>query len=334
MSNNVFRHISPRAFTEVRDLSLMTASGADAPSFLHQQLTNDVLGLAPNRHGRAGYCTPKGRLLCVMLQWKDAANHIHHLLPKALLEPTMKRLSMYVLRSKVVFVPKDTQTPVIALWGEILSDIGIGDVLPIGEGGFLLRQEDCPVLGPRLLWVGAPADAASQTQARQIARGLIEESKAMKAKELPGTAWRFSEIQCGLAWVWESTREAFIPQMINLELVGGVSFTKGCYPGQEIVARSQYLGKLKRRTFKVKSPAALNPKAGAEIWSSADALQPCGQVVDAVEDLNRSWSSTGETVMLVECTLAAWQSGDLHLDGLDGPALFSDTLPYAFPAGD
>lgn len=312
----------------------MTVSGADAPSFLHQQLTNDVLGLALNRHSRAGYCTPKGRLLCVMLEWKDAENRIHHLLPNTLLEATVKRLSMYVLRSKVVFLPKETQTPVVALWGEILSDIGIGDVVPIGEEGFLLRQEDCPVLGPRLLWIGAPADAASQAQTRQIADGLIEQSKTMKARELSGTAWRFSEIQCGLAWVWESTREAFVPQMINLELVGGVSFTKGCYPGQEIVARSQYLGKLKRRTFKTKSPATLNPKAGAEIWSSADALQPCGQVVDAVAGLNQSLLPTGETVMLVECTMAAWQSGDLHLDGLDGPALLPDSLPYAFPAGD
>ena len=134
-------------------------------------------------------------------------------------------------------------------------------------------------------------------------------------------AWRLGEIQAGVPQITAATQEQFVPQMINFELIGGVNFKKGCYPGQEIVARSQYLGKLKRRAV-LATIATPDVSAGSEVFSSADPEQPCGMVVNAEPN------AAGSSLCLVEIKLAAIDNGSIHLGSVSGPALQLQPLPY------
>jgi len=161
-------------------------------------------------------------------------------------------------------------------------------------------------------------------------------------------AWRFSEIQSGLPWVWAATQEAFVPQMINLELVQGVSFTKGCYPGQEIVARSQYLGKLKRRTFRAdinEDHLAAANLIGQDIFaggadstggtdggdSAHSAITAVGRVVDAAKKFNSEGKPLPGLSLLVECSQDDWSKGNIRLGApANSPTLITAQLPYAF----
>ena len=123
----------------------------------------------------------------------------------------------------------------------------------------------------------------------------------------------------GIAWVEHATFEAFVPQMLNYESVDGVNFKKGCYPGQEIVARSQFRGTLKRRAFIVQSTVPM--AAGKEVFSSLDATQPCGLVAQAAQH--------GEVcVAIAELQLAATENSTLHLGAAQGPVLQLLPLPY------
>jgi tRNA-modifying protein YgfZ len=158
-----------------------------------------------------------------------------------------------------------------------------------------------------------------------------------QATKISSNAWRCAEIQNGKPWVWEPTTEAFVPQMINFELVNGVSFTKGCYPGQEVVARSQYLGKLKRRSFRADlegASDATDSLVGADVWSAKIPHEPCGQVVDAAQNIDADGNSAPGACLLIESTLDAWDQGDLRVGSLDGVAPTKRALPYDFPAAD
>jgi len=326
---SLLQQISPRAFAELPSFAGFAVSGADASAFLHNQLTNDVNQLQWPTFQRTGYCTPKGRLLTVMLQWKDPTGAIHHLIPRELLESNTKRLKMFVLRSKAVFTTAEESPAVFGLWGDFPLGLSVGAAEKTPEG-VLLRAEDCPVLGPRA-WLIVP-----QPEANAMSASLRKLPKIHATDE---GAWQFSEIQCGLPWVFDQTKESFVPQMINLELVNGVSFTKGCYPGQEVVARSQYLGKLKRRMFRAdvvrelpgqhESELAL---LGTDIWSGADSSQPCGQVVNAASGFNHSFERQPAVSLLIECTQDAWAAADLRLGKIDGDRLSVKALPYSFPA--
>lgn len=324
-----------------------TVTGSDANSFLQGQLTNDVVGLAQLASQRTGYCTPKGRLMATFLQWRINADTLGHVMPAELAESTIKRLRMFVLRAKATFSSTDSHLQVLGLWGawtaagqvELAKNgdrapmavIDLGSTSQTGANGaenvptgpWLIAESACPTLGQRAWLVGSTAQiAAAQETLNQ-------------AKELPETAWRYSEIQNAKAWVWERTKEAFVPQMINFELTNGVSFTKGCYPGQEVVARSQYLGKLKRRSFRVdlqETPQDCAGLVGADVWSAKIPHEPCGQVVDCAQRFNAAGDPVAGASLLVECTLDAWEAGDLHLETLVGPNLEQKPLPYSFTA--
>jgi folate-binding protein YgfZ len=248
-------------------------------------------------------------------------------MPAALLEAVTKRLSMYVLRSKAL-IEKPEDRILYGLWGRPADGFEIGQIRQAGALE-MLRTEDCPVLGPRV-WLVAPKAQAPEIE-------LL--TKAPGTGLLPENAWQFSEIMSGLTWVWPETVEAFVPQMLNLELTQGVSFTKGCYPGQEIVARSQYLGKLKRRTFRADLPEDALTKAtlpsdgliGSEIWSGPQASEPVGQVVDAAAIRDAAGKETGGLALLVSLSQDAWAAQGLRLGSASGPILIARDLPYSFP---
>jgi folate-binding protein YgfZ len=338
--------LSPKAWSKLPLFSGFTVSGSDANQFLQGQLTNDVIALASSRSQRTGYCTPKGRLMAAFLQWRISDDTLGHLIPTPLLESTTKRLKMFVLRSKAVFSGPERTLSAFGLWLDDATASAMpgnaGDVAAVSglaKGQAWLIREGDGETGARL-WLIADPEGLPEVQ-----QHLASHADRMRSQE----AWLASEITSGQPWIWPQTVEAFVPQMINFELIGGVSFKKGCYPGQEVVARSQYLGKLKRRTFHVsaqlsdetlhalfgnRSADGGHPLAvllGADIWSSLDETQPVGQVVDAAHAVRADGSLDPISIhLLVESTLDAWSHGALSLGGLTDafPRLAQEKLPY------
>lgn len=287
-------------------LGVISATGDDAANFLHNQLTNDVLGLDGRSARLAGYCSPKGRLLATMLIWKDA-DAIRMALPNELLPAILKRLRMFVLRSKVTL---DDTGERLVLLGMAAPSLPALPAVPLAqqslEQGTTIRLPDAAGL-QRLLWAGTAEQA-------------IHAWERAALPPAPSALWRWTDILAGQPQVVEATREQFVPQMINYELIGGVNFRKGCYPGQEVVARSQYLGKLKRRMLlaHVENDAA----AGDEVVSEADPAQPCGMIVNAER------CPDGRVACLVEMKMELAGSV-IRLRSADGPALSFTALPYS-----
>ena len=288
-------------------LGVIAASGDDAEHFLHNQLSNDVTGLDEAHARLAGYCSPKGRLLATLLIWKHDGQ-VLIALPRESLASTMKRLQMFVLRSKVKLQDASDQIAIIGIAGAPFALPAQPWQRSALDEGMLLRVPDAAGL-QRAIWAG-PVDAAQ--------RRWTEWSARLPAA--PASLWRWSEIMAGLPQVVEATREQFVPQMINFELVGGVNFRKGCYPGQEIVARSQYLGKLKRRALLATTDDA-NASAGMDVFSEADPGQPCGMVANA------ELGPDGRIACLVELKMELADSV-IRLGSASGPALQLASLPY------
>jgi folate-binding protein YgfZ len=292
------------------DWGLIRARGEDAASFLNGQLTQDMAGLAPGQARLAGYCTPKGRLLASFVAWRPAPDEILLACSADLLAPTLKRLSMYVLRARCKLADASGE---LALWGAVIPGAVSADLPPEpwvaapAGAGTAIRLPDAAGCA-RVLWA-APADAPPPWPAACDA-----------------AAWNWLEVQSGVPRVVANTAEAFVPQMINLELVGGVNFRKGCYPGQEVVARSQYRGTVKRRMVLVEGEAA--PAAGTEVFAPAEPEQPAGQVV-----LSASLGE-GRHAALLEVKRALVDGGEFRAGAADGPRLAVRELPYPLPAAD
>ncbi|MDO9072756.1 MAG: folate-binding protein [Rubrivivax sp.] len=296
----------PQGVTRLDDWGVIRASGADTASFLHGQLTQDVLHLDEAHARLAGYCSVKGRLLASFVMWRRGPDEILLACSADLLPGVLKRLSMFVLRAKCKLSDASAEWPLWGLAGDAAA-AAPATVWARGSAGAadLLRLPDAAIQGravPRAMWAGTEAPAGAP---------------------LDADAWRWLEVHSGVARISAATAEQFVPQMVNLELVGGVNFQKGCYPGQEIVARSQYRGTLKRRGHVVEAAVPLQP--GQEVFHSADPGQPAGMVV-----LAGAWA--GRHAALVELKLAALESGSLHAGAADGPVLTPAALPYAFPS--
>lgn len=305
----------------VTDLGLIAVTGEDAARFLHSQLTNDVEHLGAGEARLAGFCTPKGRLQATFLMWRDPEGTVWLQLPRAIQAPLQKRLSMFVMRSKAKLRDATGEEPVSAVIGvggargeAALAALGL--VLPpapyattSGERGTVIRLGDA-FGAPRYLWLTSPqeGETALPALAQQLALG-------------GNAAWQLAAIHAGVPQVTAATQEQFVPQMINFELLGGVNFKKGCYPGQEIVARSEYLGKLKRRTSlaSVDNPAV---RAGDEVFTTQDPDQPCGMVVNAAPN------GRGGADLLVELKLETLQQ-EVRLGSSGGAVLRFLPMPYA-----
>lgn len=287
-------------------LGVLAVSGPDAESFLHNQLTNDVLGLPQGAMHLAGYCSAKGRLLATLIVWKSD-NGVMLVMPREILQGVQKRLQMFVLRSKVTLADVSDQTALIG--------VATPDPQNIRWSDFAGWHADWPAsVGlQRSLWMG-PAEQAMK----------LWDDLSTRLQPANASLWRWLDIRGGLPMVVEATREQFVPQMVNFDLVGGVNFRKGCYPGQEVVARSQYLGKLKRR-MRLASTHAESVAAGMEIFSDADPGQPCGLVVNAERNPEGFWDVLVEIKLDAAGTPVRLNAGnEADTDLLQ----FSD-LPYA-----
>ncbi|MBV7534643.1 folate-binding protein [Duganella sp. sic0402] len=304
----------------ITDLGLIALDGEESASFLHTQLTNDVEHLGQGEARLAGYCSPKGRLLASFLMWRNETT-IFLQLPRDIQAAVQKRLSMFVLRAKTKLSDAGELPAhqVVLGLGGALADAALQswfDALPAQPFskldhplGTLIRVADA-FGAPRYQWL----------LSAETAQNVVPEL-ADKLNVGGNDAWHLSEIHAGIPQIGKATQEQFVPQMINFELLGGVNFKKGCYPGQEIVARSQYLGKLKRRTTLVSIPD-LSAAAGQEVFATADPEQPCGMIVNAAPNGN------GGVDALVEMKLAAIEAASVRLGSAQGPALAFLDMPY------
>jgi tRNA-modifying protein YgfZ len=309
MSLNTFSVSAPlNGIAPLPYLGIIRAAGSDAASFLHNQLTNDVLLMKEGQCRLAAFCNAKGRMQASFVVYKRSAEEVLLICRKDLIAQTVKRLSMFVMRSKAKLTDASDEFELLGLAGDpvtqALSSAPSLTVEPwqrhaAGAADLLTLY---PALGQaRALWL-APKDATAPT-------GVA----------LTADLWQVSEVMSGIAWVELATFEAFVPQMLNYESVDGVNFKKGCYPGQEVVARSQFRGTLKRRAFIAQSAAPMT--AGQEVFSSLDATQPCGLVAQAASD--------GKShVAVVELQLSATENSNLHLGTLEGPVMSLLPLPY------
>lgn len=309
-------------------LTLIEAEGEDAATFLHAQLTQSVTDLGPGQARWAAWCSAKGRMLATLLLISPAPGRVWALVNATQQPALRKRLQMFVLRSKV----RLGEGPAgLRAWGlagasaaAALARAGLGPADPAQpaaawaaaaqDGGWLLRLPaaageplDAPC--PRALWLGEAAPA-----------GL---------PDLAPEAWDWLELASGVVAVRPETAEAFIPQTLNLERVGGVNFQKGCYPGQEIVARSQYRGTLKRRGLRVESQGPL--ALGQVLVARDDPGQPAGLIAAAAPRPDGlGWSGFAE----LKTAVLADPAVGLHLDSAEGPALRVLPPPYPLPAQD
>ena len=315
----------------ITDQGLIAIEGDDAASFLHSQLTNDVDHLNQEQVRLAGYCTPKGRLLASFLMWRNATT-IYLQLPRAIQPAIQKRLQMFVLRAKAKLhdATPDASNQVVLGFGGTQAGAALSAFFPALPAapfskvehalGTLLRVADA-FGAPRYQWLTSAATArdAWPQLAAQLAKGGSD-------------GWRLSEIHAGIPQITAATQEQFVPQMVNFELLGAVNFKKGCYPGQEIVARSQYLGKLKRRTTLV-SIADAAAVAGGELFAVSGPEQPCGMVVNAAPN------GAGGIDALVEMKLGAIEQGSSEAGAVryasaQGAAVRFLSMPYVLDALD
>ncbi|MEW5769175.1 MAG: folate-binding protein [Pseudomonadota bacterium] len=324
LDNDAVRHFGDAAGelaaaqgqTVLADLShygLIGFAGEEAQTFLHGQITNDLRGLREEAAVFAGYLSAKGRMLANFIVMKRGADLLV-MLPAGLRESVQKRLSMFILRAKVKARDASGEWVRLGLAGPGAADLAartLGVALPQGIMGmahagqaFLLRLGD-----DRFDLFVAP-DAAP----------ALWQQLAAAARPVGAPAWDWLLINGGIPTVLPQTQDHFVPQMANMEILGGVSFNKGCYPGQEIVARSQYLGKVKRRLFLAHVDQPAQP--GDELFAPEPADQSCGVVANAAPAPGGGWDA------LVVALAPSVEAGEVRLKARDGARLAFRPLPY------
>lgn len=306
--NTLFEGVAPLTHS-----GLIRAQGEDAAKFLHGQLTHDfsLLGLSQAR--LAGFCNAKGRLQASFIGFKLSPTDILLLCSPDLLATTLKRLSLFVMRAKVKLSDASADFSVYGLAGATLENAtkNRADYTSTAWTKSSFDEVSLINLYPadgvaRALWV-APVGSTPPAGA------------VMTAEQ-----WAWGEVRSGIATVTQAIFEALVPQMLNYESVGGVNFKKGCYPGQEVVARSQFRGTLKRRAYLAHSPVALN--AGDALFASDDPGQPCGVVAQAAA------APEGGFDAIVSMQISAFEAGAVHALSPDGPLLALSPAPYPLQA--
>lgn len=286
-------------------LGVIRVEGEDAAKFLHGQLTQDFALLGPDQARLSAFLSAKGRMQASLIGFKRSPTEILLLCSQDLLATTLKRLSMFVMRSKAKLTDASADFALYGLAGDTVTALAGGPSpawtkADVGSASVVHLYPAADQ--PRALWVAPAADPAPAGPALDLA------------------LWQWSEVQSGVATLTQPLFEAFVPQMLNYESVGGVNFKKGCYPGQEVVARSQFRGTLKRRAYiaHAGSPVAV----GAEVFAASDLEQPCGTVVQVAA------APGGGFDLLLSMQVSAAE-GLLQVGAADGVAIVLQPLPYA-----
>jgi folate-binding protein YgfZ len=298
--------------------ALIHASGDDTQNFLHGQFSCDVNSLQIGSALYGSYNTPKGRMLASFLLWRDDTGYMLQL-PRSVCESVRKRLSMYVLRSKVKLLDVSDDHTILGL---------------VGAAAITQAAQLLGTLPPNALSLNIAADvqvlrldgARVQIIARRKRADEIQRALADKVPVISAGDWDLTNIRAGIPYIVPATQDQFVPQMANMDLINGVSFTKGCYPGQEIVARMHYLGRLKQRMYLATTSGADAPQPGDKLYSRETGEQATGMI------LNSAPAPDGNNVLLAVLHIESFKGDDVHLKSPSGPHLKFMELPYAIPS--
>ncbi|MBV6271990.1 folate-binding protein [Alcaligenaceae bacterium CGII-47] len=281
------------------DLAVLAVSGEDAADFLHKQLSNDVLHITPTQARWAAYCTAQGRMLASMVVWRPSDNELRLLVSRDIAAAITRRLSMFVLRAKVHI--------------ELLDQLVHGCFLPTAPDSL----PDTPAEpwsrshNTDGEWITAPHSDSQAPRAWRI-------STSAQAAKPDNGRWRAADIQAGLPWIRQATQDMFIPQTLNMDLNNGIDFKKGCYPGQEIIARSHYRGTIKRRMAYGTVPWAADlalPHVADDLYAADSGDdRPVGRIIDLAH-------SDGILHALIERSLADPATTRYSLGCAQGPVL-------------
>ena len=288
-------------------VAALAFDGPDAASFLHNQVSTDVEAMVPGAVRWTSYNSPKGRMLATLLLWRRSADGFVAFVASDLADALGKRLSMFVLRANL---------KVASLAGTVLG---------IGGPGARLAVEDALGCAPEPGHGAAleAADIVATPDGRYLVRAAADRADALRVRlALPEAAsdrWDWLGIRAGVPSVTQATQDLFVPQTANYDLVGGIDFRKGCYPGQEIIARVQYLGRLKERLFAFHVDGD-PPAPGSPLVAGSDAI---GTVMNAAA------APEGGSDLLAVVSWSAAAAGGLRT--IDGSALTPLALPYAVP---
>lgn len=300
---------------DIGQFSILRVSGTDAESFLQNLLSNDIREVTGSRAQYSSFNTAKGRMLATFLIWRDADDYLLQL-PATLAEGLRKKLSMYVLRAKVKIT--DAGNEIISLGLSGAQDIlQLNELPPLGV-------TDIP--GARVIRLGDTRFLLNTTPEQAPA---LWKTLTTVAKPVGSPCWDWLNVRAGIPVILPETQESFVPQMANYDLIGGINFKKGCYPGQEIVARMHYLGKLKRRMYLAHVDA--RAQAGDEVYSAGTPesdetqAQPCGMIANA------AIAPDGGYDVLVVMQIESHDTQSIHLGSPQGAALTFEKLPYPLP---
>lgn len=310
-----FPDIHAPGFTRLDHLGLIVVRGADARTFLHGQLTCDIDSLSPERCQHGGYCTAKGRLLATFLIWQRE-DAFHMQISAGLREAVQMQLSKFILRAKVKAADASANYACIGISGEGAAQVLKQLLGTVPAAPYEVRHiADASVMK-------LPVERYEIAIAAAGARAL-EDALSKHASAAATEVWDWLDIRAGIPVITPLTQEAFVPQMVNLDQLGGVSFTKGCYPGQEIVARMHYRGGLKQRMYRVHIAADAAPQAGDKLYSTRFGEQACGMIVRAAPAPGGGYDALA-VMQIVEA-----QDGNVHWSTADGPVLRLLELPYS-----
>jgi len=306
---------------DLSHINLIKANGADTSSFLQGQLTNNIDEVTESRSQLSGYCNQKGRLLANFRIFKRE-DDLYLCTPEELYEETFKRLRMYVMRSDVDFTNCSADEVSLGFSGPS-ADIELEkhfSAVPVNVDD-VTQQQDISIIKlagdqPRFQISGSIEQMIDTWQ-------KLDVNAAPVGKEV----WNLLEIRAGIPNIYQQTVEAFVPQMVNLELINGVSFKKGCYTGQEIVARMHYLGKLKRRMYRIHIDTNETIEPGTPLFSpDTTSGQGTGNIVIAAP------SSDQGTEALAVIQISESEKTDLKLSDAQGASIQVLEIPYEFPA--
>lgn len=297
----------------LRCLAGIGFDGPDAAAFLHSQLSTDVEGMAVGAATWTSYNSPKGRMLATALLWRRGQEAFVAYVAADLAEALRKRLAMFVLRSKVAVTDRAA--------GRILLGVAGPDARGAVEAAF----GSAPEHGRG--HAGDDADIVATPDGRYLVDAPAASPGAARMRLSSDSAdasfWDWLGVRAGIPQITRATQDLFVPQTTNFDLVGGINFRKGCYPGQEIVARMQYLGRLKERLFAFHVDGA-PPAAGSRVHG-----QPASDAVGTV--VNAAPSPTGGSDLVAVVSWSAVEAGGLRAGGPDGPAMTPLDLPYTVP---
>ena len=306
--------------TTLCDLSqfgVLRASGEEAQSFLQNLLSNDIREVNATHAQRSSFNTAKGRMLAAFLIWRDGDDYLLQL-PNVLTELMRKKLSMYVLRAKVKISDASNEIVSLGVSGANAQKVLGAELGELPQASLdLVRLEQASII--------KISDTRYQVNTTIQHAAALWQKLSQQLQPVGSVCWNWLDIRSGIPVILPQTQEQFVPQMVNLELIDGVNFKKGCYPGQEIVARMQYLGKTKRRMYLVHLDSSEAPLPGDELFSPDMEDQVGGMIA------NVSPAPGGGYDALAVMQISSHEGQQVHWKSPQGETLQFLQLPYSIP---